>query len=139
MSSVSTSASLSTPATSGLAAWAPTVARTVYAVPYLVFGLFHLTGAQQMAGMVPVPGGVFWVYVTGVAMIAAAVSFLANRLTAISAPLLALLLVTYVVTLHLPMVGDPAQGQMAMISLLKDLSLAGGALMVWADALRAKA
>ena len=39
-----------------------TVARYVFAIPFGIFGLFHFMNASQMAGMVPLPGGVVWVY-----------------------------------------------------------------------------
>lgn len=57
-----------------------TVARILFALPFLVFGLMHFVGADSMAGMVPVPGGVFWVYLTGVAMVAAAVAIISARM-----------------------------------------------------------
>lgn len=117
-------------------AWVPFAGRIVFALPYAVFGLFHFVGADAMAGMVPVPGGVFWVYLTGVAMLAAAVSIATGKLDKVSSPLLALLLATFAVTLHLPMAGDPEMGQQATLSFLKDMSLAGGALLAWANALR---
>ena len=41
--------------------------------------VFHIMGADKMAGMVPIPGGVFWVYFTGVAMIAAGVSIIIRK------------------------------------------------------------
>ena len=111
--------------------WLSTTGRVLFAAPFAVFGVNHLMMPGAMAGMVPawVPGGgSFWVVLTGLAMIAAAVSIGTNRLTKVSAPLLALLLATYVVTLHLPALlgGD----QMAIMGLLKDTSLIGGALFL---------
>ena len=108
------------------------VARVMYGVPMIVFGLNHLTKAGMMAGVVPgwVPGGVFWVYFTGVALAAAGLSIVAGRMTWLSGPLLAMLLMVFVLTIHLPAVlagGDGAM--MATIGLFKDLALAGGALM----------
>jgi len=105
-----------------------TVGRILFALPFLIFGLFHFMSAEQMAGMVPVPGGVFWVYFTGVALIAAAVSMLINKYAKLASLLLAALLLVFVLAIHLPAVlgGD----QMAMISLLKDISMAGGALLM---------
>lgn len=51
-----------------------TIGRLLYAIPFAIFGLFHFMNAEAMAPMVPVPGGVFWVYLVGVASIAAAAS-----------------------------------------------------------------
>ncbi len=39
----------------------------------LIFGVGHMT-MQCYGGMVAIPGGVFWIYLTGAALIAAAVS-----------------------------------------------------------------
>ena len=48
--------------------------RYIFCIPLIMFGVNHLTKADMMAAMVPIPGGVFWVYLTGVAMLAAAVA-----------------------------------------------------------------
>jgi uncharacterized membrane protein YphA (DoxX/SURF4 family) len=103
-----------------------------FAVPFIVFGLLHFMGAEAMAGMVPVPGGAIWVYVTGLAMLAAGVSMLIGKYDKLAALLLGVLMIVYVLSIHLPAVmgGD----QMAMPGVLKDLSLAGGS---WLYALHA--
>ena len=83
--------------------------------------------------MVPswVPGGgVLWVYLTGVALIAAAVSFAFNRLTRVSGILLAVLLFSFIATVHVPGLAAEATMQMSMVSILKDFALAGGALLI---------
>jgi len=87
-----------------------------------------------MAAMVPpfVPGGVFWVYFTGVAMLAAAASILTGKYTRLSGILLAALLIIFVLTVFVPgMASDNEQmKQMSFVGLMKDLSLAGGALLI---------
>jgi putative oxidoreductase len=107
-----------------------TVARILYAVPFGIFGLLHLMSAGNMAGMVPawLPGGVFWVYLTGLALLAACVSILLQKKTKLACLLLALMLIIFVLTLHLPGVMHSATMQMAMGNLLKDAALAGAAL-----------
>ncbi|HEY5039587.1 MAG TPA: DoxX family protein, partial [bacterium] len=52
--------------------------RVMYAFPFLGFGAGHLMNAGQMGGMVPafIPGGIFWIYFTGVAMILAALAII---------------------------------------------------------------
>lgn len=106
------------------------VGRIVFAVPFAIFGMMHFMAAGDMAGMVPawVPGGVFWVYVTGMALIAAAISIISKKQIYLVSVLLAVLLGVFVMTIHLPAVlgGD----QMAMGGMLKDISLAGGALLI---------
>ena len=107
-----------------------TVARVLYSVPFGVFGLLHFMGAENMKGMVPswMPGGIFWVYLTGVALIAAAVSILIQKQARLASLLLALMLGIFVLSIHLPGLGNEATMQMAMVSLLKDVALAGAAL-----------
>ncbi len=99
----------------------------LFAIPMLIFGLFHFMNAQGMAGMVPIPGGVIWVYVTGVGLLAAGVSMLIGRLDKLATVLLALMLLIFVFAIHLP--GAMEGNQPSTSNLLKDLALAGGALM----------
>ena len=42
------------------------IARVMYGVPMILFGIHHLMKGGILAGVVPsyVPGGVFWVYFT---------------------------------------------------------------------------
>ena len=96
-------------------------------IPFAAFGIMHLLGADKMAGMVPIPGGSLWVYLTGLGMIAFAASIVLGKYDKLGAVLTALMLVVFILTLHLPaaMKGD----QMAVMGLLKDLGLAGGALL----------
>lgn len=109
-----------------------TVARILFAIPMLIFGLMHFMNAGMMAGMVPIPGGVFWVYLTGLGLVAAAISIFTQKFTKIACLLLALMLMVFVLTIHLPgvMSGDPSKMQMAMPNMLKDMALAGAALLL---------
>lgn len=106
------------------------VGRIVFAIPFAIFGMMHFMAAGDMTGMVPswVPGGVFWVYVTGVALIAATISLITKKRIYLASLLLAVLMGVFIMTIHLPAIigGD----QMAMPSLMKDMSLAGGALLI---------
>ena len=99
----------------------------LFAIPMLVFGLFHFMSASDMAGMVPIPGGVFWIYLTGVALVAAAVSMVIGKMDKLAAVLLGLMLLIFALSIHLPAVAGGDQSAMPM--LLKDVALAGGALM----------
>jgi len=57
-----------------------------------------------MVGYVPsfIPGGVFWVYLVGLALIAAAVSIIIQKKAKLACLLLAILLMIFVLTIHLP-------------------------------------
>lgn len=110
------------------------IGRIVYAIPFLVFGMMHLMKADAMAGMIPsfIPGGILWVYLTGLALIAAAVSIFIQKQIRLACLMLAGMLMVFILTLHIPgvMSGDQMMMQMAMSGMLKDLALAGGALVI---------
>lgn len=102
----------------------------IFALPFGIFGLMHLMMANNMTGMVPsfVPGGVFWVYVTGLALVAAAVSIISKKQIYLATLLLAGLLAAFILTIHIP--GLMGGNQMSMAGMLKDLGLLGGSLLI---------
>jgi putative oxidoreductase len=107
------------------------VARLLYAIPFFVFGSFHILKANAMAGMVPsfFPGGVLWVYITGLGFILAAISIIIQVQTRLACLLLAAELLIFVLAIHLPnLLGGGPMAQMSMGGLLKDTALAGAAL-----------
>ena len=106
------------------------VGRLLFALPFGIFGILHFMMAENMAGMVPgfIPGGVVWVYLTGVALLAACVSFVIQKEVRLAGLLLALMLIIFVLTIHLP--GVMSGSENAMPNLLKDAALAGGALIL---------
>ena len=44
------------------------IGKYLFAIPMVIFGLFHFLNASAMAGMVPIPGGEFWIYLTGLSL-----------------------------------------------------------------------
>jgi len=106
----------------------PKVGRFLFAIPMAIFGVFHFMNGQMMVGMVPIPGGIAWVYLTGLALIAAAVAILMGKQAVLATRLLALFLILTALTVHLRMV--MAGNQDAMPNVLKDIALAGGALIL---------
>ncbi len=109
--------------------------RWFFAIPFAVFGLFHLMGGEAMAdAVVPsyMPAKVVWVYFSGLGLIVASVAMLTGKYDKLAAVLLALFLLIMVLLIHVQVAmlsADPRLSQMGMSNLLKDLSLAGGALM----------
>jgi putative oxidoreductase len=97
----------------------------LYAIPFAVFGIFHFMNADAMAGMAF--GQVWLVYLTGVAHIAATVSMLIGKMDKLATVLLALMLIIFVLAVHLQGAMDGDQGSMS--ALLKDVMLAGAALL----------
>lgn len=93
------------------------------ALPMAAFGILHFMHADAMAGMAPF-GGTITIYFTGLCLILFAVSVLMGKYDKLAAVLLACMLILFVVLIHLKsaMNGD-------MGSLLKDLAIAGGALL----------
>jgi putative oxidoreductase len=100
----------------------------LYALAIGYFGVNHLLHANAMAGAVPsyLPGGSFWIYLSGAGLVLAAISFLINKYTRMAAILLALFLVIVILTMHLP--GAMKGGDLTM--LIKDTAILGGALMI---------
>ncbi|MBP6672764.1 MAG: DoxX family protein [Bacteroidetes bacterium] len=109
-----------------------TVARILFAIPFLAFGLMHFAFAENMGKAIPsfLPGGVLWVYLSGAGLIAAAVSLFIQKMVTEAMFGLSLFLVSAVALIHMPGMGnpDPMMQQMAMSGLLKDIGLLGGAL-----------
>ena len=103
------------------------VAEMLYALVIGYFGVLHFMNADTMSGKVPdyMPGdGKIWIYITGGALVAAALAILINKVKATACYLLALMLLIFVFTVHLPaMDGDPGQ-------LLKDTALAMAAIII---------
>lgn len=105
--------------------------RYLFAVPMFLFGLFHFMNGNMMAeSFIPdwLPFKLFFVYLTGAGLIAAAVSFVIKVYARLAGLLLALMLLLFIVLLWMP--GIMAGNQDMMSYLLKDLGLLGGALMV---------
>ncbi|MDX1685911.1 MAG: hypothetical protein R3275_11800 [Saprospiraceae bacterium] len=106
--------------------------RYLFAIPMAVFGINHLTDAGTMAGYAPFGGEVI-IYITGIALILAAISLIIGKYDKLAAFLLGIFLLLTALTVWLPAVMGGAMEQMPNI--LKDLALAGGA---WGFALHAK-
>lgn len=106
----------------------------LYALVIGFFGINHFldTGLQSMVPSF-LPGGAVWVYITGVALIAAAVAFLIGKQTRLAGILLAIFLLLIVLTVHLPAVirapGENA-ARFPLTNLIKDTGLAAAALII---------
>ena len=108
------------------------VARALLTVPFAIPGVMHLTAGASMAAVVPawVPGGVIWVYLTGIALLAGAIGIHLKKWALPAGLGLAALMLVFAFTVHLPAMADEATRQMAMVGFMKDLGLAGGALAI---------
>ena len=106
------------------------IAIIAYALVIIVFGLTHFMQSQDMRNFVPafVPGGGAWVYITGALLIAAGIAFIFNRQTRLAGILLAVLLLSFALTIHLPKLLDGNSSGLGQI--MKDIGLAAGALLI---------
>ena len=68
--------------------------------------------------------------ITGLALIAACISIIIKKFVRLSCLLLALLLLIFIVSIHIPMLFDKSMATMALIELFKDTSLLGGSLLI---------
>jgi putative oxidoreductase len=106
------------------------IGRIVYAIPFLIFGLFHFLSANQMASSIlnGWPANLFIVYLTGAALILAGISILINKVARTASLLLALFLLLTIALVHLPGLANEETMRMAMSNALKDMGLMGAAI-----------
>jgi putative oxidoreductase len=107
----------------------------LYALVVGFFGVNHFLNGTGFQNSVPsfIPGGIFWVYLTGVALIAAAISFLTGKLTKAAGLFLFVFLIIVVLTIHVPALMRSTSSpviSIALTNLVKDTGLAGAALMI---------
>ncbi len=106
--------------------------RWLFAIPFALFGLLHFMNAEAMANMVVptyMPMKPVFVILSGLGMVSATVSMLIGKYDKLAATLLGVFLLLLVVLVHLPATMNPATQQNGLTQLMKDLSLAGAALM----------
>jgi len=109
-----------------------TIGRILFALPFAVFGLNHFIMVDFYTGMLNIfiPGTSFTIILIGIALIAASISIIFKKYIKISCILLALLLFIIIVSVHIPQLFDPAKKLLALMAVLKDTALMGGALMI---------
>lgn len=108
----------------------PTFAAVVlFSLVWIFFGVAHLVNAEALRPAVAkIPGGVFWVYFTGAAMILAGFAIILNKWAKPACYLLALMLFIFIVVIHLPQLiaGDFS----APVNILKDLGFIAAAITI---------
>ena len=106
------------------------LAEILFAIPWIVFGIQHYMYADFVRGLVPayMPAHLFWVYLTGTAMLAAGVSFLIHKQVRLAAFQLACMLLLFILMLHsLLLTAEPAVG-IHWTRFLQDTAIMGAAL-----------
>ncbi len=101
--------------------------RFLFAIPIMIFGIFHFMNSTSMSGMVPsyLPAPTIFVYLSGAGLILAAISLILKTQTSLAMLLLGIMLLIFALTIHLPGAIDGDQASMG--SLLKDIALSGAA------------
>ncbi len=94
-----------------------------------VFGTEHLVDASDIAQVVPswMPAHLFWTYLVGVALIAAALSIVLNRHARLAATLLGSMLLLFVVLIHIPNIVGQHGARLFWMIALRDTAFSGGA------------
>jgi len=108
------------------------LARIIYALIIGIFGINHFINAKELAVYVPslIPGGIIWVYIIGVTLIASSISIFMGRYVRQTCLLLSVFLILVVFVVHIPGLLNPDIMQSSMFNLLKDSGLAGGGLIL---------
>jgi uncharacterized membrane protein YphA (DoxX/SURF4 family) len=112
------------------------IARIVFAIMFVMSGINHITKAEHMTGYAQfkkVPAAKASVLLSGVLFLLAAASLILGVYADLGALVLAVLLVMMAVMFHdFWKQTDPQQKQMEQIAFFKNISMAGGALVMFA-------
>lgn len=108
------------------------IARILFGLTMAFFGFGHMTNAAQMSGMIQGwPMATALIYISGAALMLAAVSFIINKQVKLAGNLLALMLLIIAFGVHaanLATATEEMMKMMSMTSLIKDLGIAMGAV-----------
>lgn len=106
------------------------IATIIYAIVIIIFGVAHFVNTEEMRNKVPsfIPGGGFWVYLTGFFLLASAVAILINKKARLAAILLTVLLLCFALFVHLPRTISGFDSGVGLM--MKDIGLAAGSLLI---------
>jgi len=102
------------------------------AVALAIFAAEHFLAARALATIVPrwLPGPLFWTWFVGVALLAAAISFIAWRYVRWSATLLALLFLIIIITIDVPNLPRHLHERLFWTLTARETAFAGGAMVL---------
>ena len=108
------------------------IGRILFAIPFALFGINHFLMTDYYLGMMTsfVPLGAYTIILTGIMLIVASISILTKKFVKFSTIMLSVLLFVFIVTIHIPHLIEGRDTTLALIALLKDISLMGGSLMI---------
>lgn len=106
--------------------------RILFALPFAVFGINHLLMMDYYIGMLTsfIPLGAYTIILTGLVLIAVSISIITKKFVKLSTIILAVLLLLFILTIHIPHLIEGSDRPTTLIALLKDISLMGGSLMI---------
>jgi len=109
-----------------------TLGRILFAVPFAIFGINHFLMMDYYVGMLTsfIPLGAYTIILTGIMLIATAISIIFKKFVNVSTITLAILLFIFIITIHIPHLITDSDKTATLIALLKDISLMGGSLMI---------
>jgi putative oxidoreductase len=109
-----------------------TIGRILFALPFAAFGINHLIMMDYYLGIISsfIPLGAYTIILTGLMLIAVSISIIVKKFIRISTLILAILLFLFIVTIHIPHLISGIDQTVTLITLLKDISLMGGSLMI---------
>jgi putative oxidoreductase len=104
----------------------------LFAIPWIVIGVQHFMYADFLETLVPeyMPVRRGWVYLTGIAMMAAGVSFLIDVKPRLAALGIGIMLTFFILQLHAPLVSSDPHNSMHWTRALQDITIASIALML---------
>ncbi len=104
-----------------------------YFIPLVLFGIMHFVVPNYFEFLVPkfIPGGIFWVYFSGVALTSSGLAIIGNIIAKTASFCLMLFVLTFILTVDIPGVFFGEDKYRFFISLLKDISLFAGTSLFW--------
>jgi uncharacterized membrane protein len=104
--------------------------RLFFTIPLAVFGTEHFTNAADIANIVPrwIPAHLFWVYLVGIALIAAALSITVQIQSPLAAGLLGAMFFSFVLLIDIPGLMAHPSNRFFWALTLREIAFSGGAL-----------
>jgi putative oxidoreductase len=108
------------------------IVQTLFAIPWLVFGIQHFMYADFVANLVPgyFPARLFIAYFAGAAMIAAGISFIVSIKARLAATLLGVMLLIFIFLIHVPTLAGESPTLINLTRSFQDISLAAAAFIL---------
>jgi len=109
-----------------------TIGRILFALPFALFGINHFIMMDYYLGLITsfIPLGAYTIILTGLMLIIVSISIIIKKYIKFSTIILAILLLLFIVTIHIPHLISGNDQTITLIALLKDISLMGGSLMI---------